>query len=1081
MSIPRFAVKHPITTTMVFLALFGLGLVSMFSIGQELFPEIDLPTAVVITVSPGVGPFDIESSITRPIEAAAAGRSGVTSLQSTSQESVSIVQVGYTEGTQLNEVVPDLREAISTVEDRFPEGTERSEVLKFSPSSLPSLRVNVYTTTAGIDVRRLVDDQVVSEIESIEGVGQVDVFGGTQTAVLVELRLDAISALNLPISRILQVFQGENVSLPGGVIDVGDRQITLRTVGEFEELADIEQVLVGYRGQVPIFLGDVARVRLDQRRQTEFVRANGIEGVRLSIQKQGGFNTVDVNDAVLARLEALRASLPPSIRFEVQTNQADAVRESIGGVTSAAWQGGLLAILVLLGFLRSLRPTLIVTTAIPVAVVATFSLINFGGMTLNMTSLMGITLAIGMFVDNAIVVLESIYRKLLGGMPAEQAAIEGAEEVSRAVVASTLTTVAVFLPMLFVGGLAGMLFQDFSWTIAFSLTISLFSALALVPLLSAKFLRVRGIVIHREQTEGDYLDDLSLADIEVKSRIGIVNVLGGWIRRLLIRMDDTYESAIRWSLRHSATIIISAVVILGLSVGSIFLLGMEFLPEEDEGEFSIALETRVGSTYDFTSGKTAEVEEVIREIGGDEIATVASRVGDGGTNVADLFVVLVDKADRRRTVWEIANAVDLTLAERIIDIDYAVKIEGMSALAASTSGISSPIVIEVQGNDYDATTAYAAAMVDHLQGTPGTRNIRTDFSGGRPELQFRVKRQEAVSLGLSPYEIAATIRTAYNGTVVSRFSTDDDDYDVVMLLQESDRDSLERMSSLFFVNQSGTRIPLENVVELVESRGPVSIARKDRTRLVTVLGELTGELPLNRAMEEVYRRMAAFRDPPVGVVLAYEGSTNEMTNSFSSMFVALMIAVVLVYMVMASQFESLIYPLIVMFSIPFAIIGLVAALLVTNTTFNLLAFVGAILLVGIVVNNAIVLIDYMNTLRKRGMPLLEAIVHGGKTRLKPILMTSLTTILGLVPMSLGIGGGSALRAPLGRAVVGGLLTSTFITLILIPTVLWLVETRVLPFFRRVFASSEHSGDGSEAPAGVGGEARNAFEAAESRD
>ncbi len=1041
MSIPRFAVKHPVTATIVFAGLFVFGIMSLTMVGQELFPDIALPTAVVYTISPGVGPTDVEATISRPIETSVAGLTGVEQITSRSEESLSFVTVAFGSGTDIDMAVTEIRERLYDVEDGFPDGTRKPLIFKFSPTMLPSLIMNVYTETDGIDIRRLIVNEVVPELERILGVAQAAVFGGRTSAVMVRVNLDTMIALEIPMTQIMQVFEAENVSYPGGSLDLEDRHVVMRTIGEFESIEDIATVLIGYRGAVPIYLGDVAEITLDFLPQSEFVRTSGRGGVRLAINKQPGYNTVDVNDAVLMRLESLTGRLPPSIRFEVHENQADGVRNAIGGVATAAWQGGLLAILVLLVFLRNVRSTVIVSTVIPLSIIATFSLINLAGMTLNITSLLGITLAVGMFVDNAVVVLESVYRKHLAGVEPEQAAIEGAEEVATAITASTLTTVSVFLPVMFVEGLAGLMFVDLSLTIGFSLGVSLFAALALIPVLCARFLRLGRVKILRDVVAGAH-HEVSLADVEIETESRILRRVSETIQHGLRRLDEMYERAIGWALDHVVIVIGAAVVLLVLSVSSILLLGMEFIPETDEGRFSIALETRVGAPYRVTTDKVVQVERIVREIAGQSIATMSSRIGDGGSNFGEIGVVLVGKENRDAGVWDIVNAIDREIPRRVLDVRHSIRIDGMAALASFAQGGGAPISIEVAGDDLDRMYRYAQTVEQIVVETPGTRSVRIDYAAGKPELQIRVNRNEAMSLGLSPLEIAGTIRTAYRGSAVSRFRQGADEYDVMLVLRDEDRLDLDRLASMFFVNRAGTKIPIENVATIDEALGPISITRDNRTRVIRVLGELSGERALNAVTTEIEARVSAAGGAPPGLEVSFTGARSQMDESFEGLFFALLIAAMLVYMVMASQFESFTSPLIIMFSIPFSIIGLVAALLATNTTFNLLAFVGAILLVGLVVNNAIVLIDYINTLRKRGLPLRDAIIQAGRTRLKPILMTTTTTVLGLLPMAIGIGTGSELQAPLGRAVVGGLTTSTLITLVLIPTLYWVVHSAI---------------------------------------
>ncbi len=1051
MSIPRLAVKHPVTTTMVFAAFFVLGILSLTRIGQELFPEVNLPTAIVFTTSPGVGPFEIESGVSRPIEGAFASLDGVESISSQSYESMSIVQVGFVSSTDLNSVIPEIREALNSVSSSFPEGTERPLVFKFSSNTLPSLRINAFTESSGINIRDLIKSEVVPQLERIPGVAQVDYFGGREAAVMIRLDLESLVKLQIPIPQLIQIFQGENVSLPGGSITADDRTIIIRTIGEYETTEDIGNTLVGYRDDVPVYLKDLADIEFDYRPQEEYVYVEGFEGINLAIQKQSGFNTVDVNQGVLDRIEELRSRLPPSIKFEVQYDQARQVRGSIGGVANTAWQGGLLAIIVLMIFLRNIRSTVIVSMAIPVSVIATFSLIDFGGMTLNITSLLGITLAIGMFVDNAIVVLEAIYRKQLQGLNRHDAAIEGAEEVNTAVIASTLTTMAVFVPMLFVEGLAGHLFRDLSLTISFSLGMSLITALALIPMLSSRFLKVEKLTgLHP-----DKLHELSLADVTTHTGNKFLDWLGARIQAGLHWLDESYEAVIRWSIQHGWTVVISALLLLAFSLGSILLLGMEFLPEADEGTFEISIETRTGSHYSLTTEKVRALEEIIREEASGAIETMSTRVGDGGSNFANVDVALIGKDDRSEDIWTITRRINRRISAEILDIRHNLTITGMSSLAGQASGGGSPLVVRLTGDDLPAMQDHADSVIARLEGIEGTRNFRSSFSSGRPELQFRIKREQTVSLGLSPLEVAATIRAAYNGYTVSRFARAGEDYDVVLILNDADRNNLDKITNLVFINPAGSAIPMENVIDIVEEQGPVGIIRQDRSRVVDIRGNTDGSRPLSRVVDDMELLLEAAGPPPVGIDREIGGSASEMNESFSSLLFALALAVSLVYMVMASQFEDFLNPLIVMFSVPFSIFGLVAALLITNTTFNILSFTGAILLTGIVVNNAIVLIDYIDQLRHKGLDLASAIIRGGTTRLKPILMTTATTLLGLIPMAMGYGTGSELRAPMAKAVVGGLTTSTLITLILIPTVYWLIESYRLR--RKEKMHEEHSG------------------------
>ena len=1057
MKLPALSVKRPVTTIMVFVALLVLGLVSLSRLGLELLPDISYPTAVVFTPYPGVGPEEIESSLTEPIEDAVSTINGVERISSVSSEGVSMVVLNFTWRTNMETVVSEIREKVTAIEDDLPSAAERPAIVRFNPEFLPSIVLTVSSPAAGLDLRRLAKQSIVPQLEKIEGVATVEVFGGRIAAVTCTLDLNGIRKLNVPILDILRVFEADNVNLPAGSISVEDRYIVLRALGEFDSLRDIENVQIGYRDAVPVYLGEVAKVSLGHLPREQFFRTDSGSGVQLSVRKQPGHNTVDINRAVTEQIRRLRRQLPPSVVVKVQSDQSTQILNSIGSVTRAAWQGGLLAVLVLLFFLRSIPSTLIISVAIPVSVVATFSLMNFAGISLNIVSLMGITLGVGMFVDNSIVVLESNYRKTLAGLPPGQAAVSGTSEVGTAITASTLTTLVVFFPLVFVKDFTGLIFRDLAYTVAFALFVSLIMALTLVPVLCSRFLKIPAshAVSHGagsasiSQAELDDLE-VSLADIEVHTGNRFIDAISGRIQRWLRRLDELYERAIRWAIAHSAAVIVSALFLLLLSLASLALLGMEFMPESDEGQFAISMETRVGSSFEKTGEKVLEAERIIREIAGADLTSVATSVGRGGTmqgaaetgsHLSVLEVRLVEKDKRGRSVWRMINTLSERLHGGVMDARFRFALQGVGALATTVTGDSEPIVIGISGDDLDQSYAFARRIASSMERGAGVRDVELSHKRGRPEMQFRIHRKHAASLGLMPLQIAATLRTAYRGSKVSTFRTRDEEYDVYLILDEKDRNSLEGIQRLFFVNPLGHTIALENVVEVVEGSGPLKIERENRVRRIEVTASLSGERPLNRVMDDIREEVGRLGPVPPGLQLAYSGSFQQMQESFRSLLFVLILAVALVYMVLASQFENLLHPLIIMFSVPFCIIGLVAALVVTGTTFSIMSFIGAILLVGIVVNNAIVLIDYMNRLRRRGLALREAIIRGGKTRLKPILMTSFTTIFGLLPMAIGFGAGSELRAPLGRAVVGGLLTSSFVTLILIPVLYWLVESR----------------------------------------
>jgi len=1054
MKITEIAVKHPVTTFMVFLGLSLIGIVSFIGIKLDLFPDVTYPTAAVFTVYPGVGPIEIESGITKLIEGATSKLNNVKKISSTSSEGISGVIINFNWGTNMDNIVSEIREKLIEVEDLLPEGAERPLIFRFNPEQIPSIICAISSATEGIDIRKLVEEEIIPSLEKIEGVATANVYGGKISAVTCKLKLDAITKMEIPILQIFRVFQTENINLPGGSISMENKQVVLRTIGEFNNIKDIGNVLVGYRKTVPVFLKDVADIDFGYLPQEEFVRTGDNRGVEIRIRKQSGHNTVKINAKVKEKLDILKKKLPPSLNIAIVSDQSTSILRSIGGMTDAAIQGGFLAVLVLLLFLRNIRSTVIISIAIPVSIIATFTLMNFGNITMNMLSLMGITLGVGMFVDNAIVVLESNYRKQLSGLSPYEAAVSGTREVSKAITASTLTTLAVFIPVIFVEGIAGMMFRDLSFTISFALAISLTMALTLIPVLCTKFLKIQsGITIHRTDLKRADLknSELSLADVKVTTGIKLIDKIAEIIRTGLKKLDSNYEKIISWSIGHSALVIGFAILLFILSIGSIILMGLEFIPEADEGRFSVDIESRIGTPYNKTEQKVIQVENIIKDVIKEDLYSMSSTIGysgsiaglgTSGSHLASIRVSLTDKDIRLTSIWDIVKKLSTELKQKIVDASFKFHILGTSSTVATATGGTDAIVVEVTGENLTNIYEYSKQIAEIIKNIPGTRDIKISHKEGMPELQFQIKRKEAVSLGVTPLEIAMTIRTAYKGSKVSHFTKGDDDYDVILILGDKDRNDLSHLSNLFIVNKIGTKIPIENLVEIKEGTGPLFIKRTRRVRSINVLGSLTGDRPLNRVMENIKRSINTFKAPPLNVNVNFSGSAEHMKTAYNDLFWSLIIALLLVYMVMASQFESLLHPFIVMFSVPFAIIGLVLALLITNTTFSIISFIGGILLIGIVVNNAIVLIDYMNLLQKTGLPLRDVIIQGGKTRLKPILMTTFTTIFGLLPMSLGFGTGSELRYPIGRAVIGGLLTSTLVTLVLIPTIYWIIESKL---------------------------------------
>jgi HAE1 family hydrophobic/amphiphilic exporter-1 len=1047
MKISASSVNHPIAISMVFIALLVLGVMAIQTIPQELFPNVDLPTVAIFTSYPGVGSFEMEGSVTKRVEAAVATVNNVSAISSQSSEGVSLVTASFDWNAKIETVIADIREKLNSIENDLPEGANRPVLIKFSASSLPFFTFNLNGSNPDIDYRRLAEEVVAPELEKLDGVAQVGVYGGKRAAVMVKVRLDSLANSDVSLLQIVQMFTQENLNFPAGALRLEDRYLVMRTIGAFTSIDDVGYVLVGYKGGVPVFLKDVADISMDYLPQDEIVRAGGRAGVYLSVQKMPGSNTVKAVKAIRAELERLKRILPPSVEISVQSDQSVAVTESIKGLTDAAWQGGLLAVLVLLFFLRNFRSTMIVAFAIPVSIFVVFGPLKLMGISLNFMSLLGISLGVGMLVDNSVVVIETIYRKRLQGLSMKESAIQGAGELTNALMGSTLTNVVVFVPLLFIQGIVGELFRDMTFTIVFIQVVALVMALTIIPLLSSRLLSMPKSLRVSSKYADDSHYEMSLADVDIVTGRKWLDAPLALIRRSIEWLDAFYEKTLKASLKRPMAIIAGGTILLALSVGAVLLVGMEFIPETDEGTFSIQIETAIGSPFAYTEAKVVAAEDMIKGYLGKSISAMTSQVGAGtgmadvnsGSNLAAISLTLVPKAERKEDIWKIVRTLDKRLNGEIPGIKATLTIDSMSSLANVAAGSAAPVVLEISGKDLDSMAAWGRKLVSKIEGVPGTRNVELNYKEGKPELQLEIRREQALTLGLTPYEIAVTLRMAFTGMEASKYQSSEGDFPVYVILDDKDRSSIEKLKKLFFINRAGARIPLETVVDVKEGFGPLTIERRNRVRIVKVTSFLSGEVALNRVNASIQKEIAALGPPPPGIKMASSGSEKQMNDSFASLAIVLSISIMLVYMVMAAQFESLLHPFIIMFSIPFAAIGMIGMLILTNTTFNLMGFVGAILLVGYVVNTGIVLIDYVNTLRKKGMPLADAVIKGGRTRLKPILMSVGTTLLGLVPLAIGLGTGSELQSPMGRAVFGGLLSSTVVTLIFIPTMYYMIE------------------------------------------
>jgi len=1022
MNLARGPVNRPVLTTVIFLIVITLGLVSFSRLSIDLMPEITYPRISVVTDYGNVGPEEIEESITRPIEEAVAAVQGVEEITSTSTEGSSRVSVAFDWGSDLDVAANDIRDRIDRVMDRLPEDISRPAIRKFDLSSFPVMFIGVASDLNPLELRHIVEDQVKYRLERVPGVAAVDIRGGLSREIHVDLRADQLKALGISSDAVLRALRNENKNVPAGLYEEGNLEVLVRTQGEFRSIDEIRNTVVETRSGVPITIADVADVSDSWEEIRQLVRIDGQPGVRISINKQSGANTVQVAEDIHEEIERINQDIP-QISLIPLLDTSKYIKQSINNVGNATVAGGILAILVLFLFLRNLCSTLIIATAIPISITATFGLMYFGGFTLNIITFGGLALGIGMLVDSAIVVLENIYRHRESGDTPRESALTGTSEVGTAILASTLTTLVVFFPVVFVRGMSGIMFQQMAYVVSFALLCALIVAQTLIPMLASRFLTVRGAVC---DGRGRFIRRIYTASESTFNRI-----------------EHTYARSLSWALQHRRWVILGVIGIFVLSLILTRFVGAELMPATDEGQVRIDIEMAVGTRLEVVDQATKTVEEIVKR-NVPETVTIMSRVGGGGWrssggHTAEVTVSIVPRSERLRSSEQIAN----DLRGKVGSLPGAAirtRAGGGFFLLRMGSSSGNSVEIEIRGYDLDTATELARRVDQIVRDIPGITDTRISREEGSPERTVRIDRERAADLGLGVTEIGEALRTTLGGTRASYFREAGKQYPILVRLAEQDRRNLSNLMDMSVINNRGEPVALRNVVSMVQEEGPVRIERKNQERIITIDANFTGR-DMGSVISDIRKELRSVPVPRDFAIL-FGGDYEEQQESFRELLLGFVLAIFLVYMVMAGQFESFRDPFIVLFAIPMATIGVVLTLLVTGTIFSMQAFIGCIMLAGIVVNNAILLVDYTNRLRRdHEMGLYEAIKSAGSHRLRPILMTTSTTCLGLLPLSIGLGEGGEAQAPLARVVIGGLISSMLITLILIPVIYSIFEKR----------------------------------------
>ncbi len=1016
MNLPSLSVRRPIFATMVTLIVVILGSVSLSRLQIDMLPNIELPTLSIRTDYEGASPEVMERLVTQIIEEIVATVPGVEEITSTSSEGRSRVRVSFVWGTEIDTAAIDVQGKLEDEINELPDDIVRPRIRKFDIASFPVVLLGISSNLDPVELTELIEVQIRYRFARIPGVAQVDVWGGFNREVRIELDPDRLKAAGLPLDRVLEAIRDANLDLPAGKIEQGRYEVTLRAPAEFVNLDQIRDTVIVQRDGAAMTLGQIAEVKDTYEKLTRIVRVNGGRGLRVAIRKQANANTVEVSKRILDEIEAVNKSFP-QINVVPVINQGNFIERSIANVARSVLYGGGLAIVVLLFFLRSIRSTVVISLSIPISIVATFALMFFGGFTLNLMTLGGLALGVGMMVDSSIVVLENIFRRRSeNGEAPEQASVEGAREVGPAIVASTITTLVIFLPLIFVRGVSGILFKELAYVIIFALICSLTVALSLVPMLASRL--------------------LASSQQHLKESTPQTNRWAAAANSVFSDLENAYLGLLRWVLGHRLFTVLGAAAILGASMLLLPLIGSEFLPPSDEGEVRVTGKMEIGTRLDLVDRQTRIMEQIVHPAVPEAVASVVS-VGASGWRAdagseGEIRMSLTAAARRERSNVEIAQDLRRRLDGRIPGMETRVRAPQGQFLLERILGGDEGLTVEIRGYELATLDALAESVAKLIVDVPGITDVQTSLEAGIPQQEIRVNRDKVADLGLSVRDVTQLLQTAVAGSKAGEYRTGGNSYRILVQLKDAEKRSLNEILNLTLTTAAGEKVALRNVVATEASRGPILIDRKDQQRRVTVQANVAGRdlgsvaLDVQTLLDQIPR--------PVGYDLTVAGKFEEQQKASRELVISLVLALILVYMVLACQYESLRDPLVVMFSVPLAAVGVLVTLFFTKTTLNVQSYIGCIMLGGIVVNNAILLVDQAGRLIRDGMGTREAVSEAGRRRLRPILMTTLTTILGLLPLALGIGEGSDAQAPLARAVVGGLTGSTLITLVLIPAV-----------------------------------------------
>lgn len=995
---------------MVSMIVIILGAVALSRLPIDLMPDVTSPTISVSTSYSKASPLTMEELVTRPIEEALAAVPGVQEISSRSTEGSSNVQVSFSWGTDLEAASNDIRDRLDRIISRLPDEASRPSLRKYDMSATPVIMMGVTSDLDVLELRRILEEQVSYRLERVDGVASVSIWGGRSREIHINIDPLKMNALRIPLDQVISSVRAANINQPTGNIYRGNHQITIRVPGVFENLEELKNTIIVRRGGSVVALKDIAEILDTASKVTRIVRINGQNGIQIAINKQSGTNTVKVVQGVLDEVVQINRSIP-QINIIPLMDSSVFIKQSINNVSLSALLGGILAVLILLFFLRNLKSTTVISTAIPISIMATFGLLYFNGFTLNLMTIGALALGVGQLLDNSIVVMENIFRHREMGKESKQAAIEGANEVGSPILASTLTSIVVFLPLLFMRGMNGIMFQQLAFVVVFALICSLATALTLVPMLSSRLIKVS-------------------AEPDPKSK-RLTARLYFAIGKILSTIELFYKKLLAAALDNRGKTALIALLLLLAAFVLTRSIDSELMPMSDEGEVRVSLDMVAGTKLELVDQKMLEAESRIKDM--PEITSIVASAGGGGwgsSNTGSLRISLLSKSDRARSDQQIADEIRARLGA-IPGTRVRVFAVSNNRLTRVMGGGGGRIEIQVRGHEMDEAYRLAGIIMQHVESVDGITDVNLSRTAGAPEDLVIIDRVKAAELGMSVQQISATLETVLSGRSAGDYLDHGKEYPIMVQVKDADQMPIKELLDLSVSNSDGVPIVLRNVVSTQSGESSTVIERVNQERMIDVSANISGR-NLSAVIGDIQNRLDEI-PVPIGFSVEIVGDYKEQQESFRELFIGIILALVLIYMVMASQFESIRDPFIVMFSVPFALIGVSLILFITGTTFNIQTYIGIIMLAGIVVNNAILLVNTTNQLREHdNMKLREAIEEAGRRRLRPILMTALSTVLGLLPMAIGMGEGSETQAPLARAVVGGLLSSTLITLVVIP-------------------------------------------------